>query len=88
MTIKSKADEIRRLLARGEFSDADIAALVGTPVATVYGVRSRLNRPGRASFVDGQMRAVENRMADLERIVHAVLERLAALEAKAAKTRR
>ena len=80
--------EVRRLIAAGEFTDDQIATLAGCPISTVRSVKARLNRPGRAAFVDGQIGALERRMASLERLVSTVLGRIATLEVRTVRTRK
>ena len=80
--------EVRRLIAAGELKDPDIATIVGCPISTVKSVKARLNRPGRAAFVDGQIGALERRMASLERLVSTVLGRIATLEVRTVRTRK
>ena len=80
--------QVRRHLAAGELSPAEIAQVVDCPVSTVYTVRARTNKEGRAAWVNAQFAAMDRRIVSLERIVGTANERISALEIKRAKTRR
>ncbi len=86
-SVRHVCAQVRRLLAAGELSPAEIAQVVGCPVGTVYGVRSRQNKDSRAAWVDAQFKALERRMANLEQAVVTANRRLSVLETKRAKIR-
>ena len=87
--VRNVCAQVRRLLAAGELSPAEIAQVVGCPEGTVYAVRSRQSKKDiRAAWVNQQFKALERRMANLEREVLSANQRILALELKPAKTRR
>ena len=86
--IRNICAQVRRHLAAGELSPIEIAQVVDCPVSTVYTVRARTNKEGRAAWVNQQFIAMERRIVNLERIVGTANERISALELRRAKTRR
>ena len=87
-SIRHVCAQVRRLLAAGELSPAEIAQVVGCPEGTVYAVRSRQSKKDiRAAWVNSQFKALERRMANLEQAVVTANRRLSVLETKRAKIR-
>jgi hypothetical protein len=86
--VRNVCAQVRRHLAAGELSPAEIADVVGCPVGTVYEVRSRAKRSNRAAWVNSQFVALERRMATIEQEIQSTNKRLTVLELKRAKTRK
>jgi hypothetical protein len=86
--VRHICSQVRSLLAAGELSPVEIAQVLGCPVSTVYTVRARTNRAGRAAWVQQQFVALERRIANVERLVGTANERISALERRPAKTGR